>query len=47
MSSVERSSEREILPIAYKLLGKKEPRHVSAIFLPYGRGTLANAAVRF
>jgi len=37
----------EILPIAYKLLGKKEPRNVSAIVLPYGRGTLANAAVRF
>lgn len=37
----------EILPIAYKLLGKKELRNVSAIVLPYGRGTLAKVAVRF
>jgi undecaprenyl-diphosphatase len=37
----------EILPIVYKLLGKKEPRNVSAIVLPYGGGTLVNVAVRF
>ncbi len=37
----------EILPIAYKLLGKKEPRNVSAIVLPYGKGMVANVSVRF
>jgi undecaprenyl-diphosphatase len=37
----------EILPIAYKLLGKKGPRNVSAIVLPFGGGTLVNVAVRF
>lgn len=37
----------EILPIAHRLLGKKEPRNVAAIVLPYGRGTLANVEVRF
>ena len=37
----------EILPIAYRLLGKKEPRNVSAIVLPYGGGTLLNVVVRF
>jgi membrane-associated phospholipid phosphatase len=37
----------EILPIAYKLLGKKEPRNVSAIVLPCRGGTVVNIAVRF
>jgi undecaprenyl-diphosphatase len=37
----------EVLPIAYKLLGKKGPRNVSAIVLPYGRGAFANVSVRF
>jgi undecaprenyl-diphosphatase len=37
----------EILPMAYKLLGKKEPRNVSAIVLPYGGGTFVNVAVKF
>lgn len=37
----------EILPIAYRLLGKKEPHSVSAIVLPYGGGALVNVAVRF
>jgi undecaprenyl-diphosphatase len=37
----------EVLPIAYKLLGKRGPRNVSAIVLPYGRGALANVSVRF
>ena len=35
-----------ILPIVYKFLGKKDPRNVSAIILPYGRGMAANVAVR-
>lgn len=37
----------ELLPLAYKLLGKKEPHSVSAIVLPYGGGTLVSLGVRF
>ena len=37
----------EILPIAYKLLGKKGPGNVSAFVLPFGGGTLVNVEVRF